>query len=187
MTKQTQQIILFALFALVSYGIWKYFFDREKLIQDKPFTKGYSVENVELKITDESGQLTARFISPNLTRYTDSPVLHINEPLFWTYHDGTEHWLLESQKAEYNTDKEEVDFSDKLMAHTVNVEHPTYFETNSLLLDLKNKNAYTDDGVVFKQNQMIMTGQIAQFDLTHETLEVNKNVKAVYKSQYAPK
>ncbi len=184
MTKQTQQIVIFSLFALVSYGVWKYFFDREKFIQDKPFTKGYSVENVELKITDESGQLTARFTSPNLTRYTDSPVLHINEPLFWTYHEGKEHWLLESQKAEYNTEEEEIDFSEKLMAHTVGIEQPTSFEANSLLLDLKNKIATTDDGVVFKQNNMIMTGQIAKFDLTQETLEVNKNVKAIYKSQY---
>ncbi len=183
MTKQTQQIILFTIFALVSYFIWKYFFDREKIVQDKPFTKGYSVENVELKITDESGQLTARFISPNLTRYTDSPILHINEPLFWTYREGKEHWVLESKKAKYDTDKEEIDFSVKLIAHTVNIEQPVSFEANSLLLNLKNKKATTQDGVVFKQNNMIMTGQIAKFDLTQETLEVNNNVKAIFKSQ----
>lgn len=184
MTKQTQQIVIFALFALVSYGVWKYFFDREKFIQDKPFTKGYSVENVELKITDESGQLTARFISPNLTRYTDSPVLHINDPLFWTYHEGKEHWLIKSTKAEYNTEKEEMAFSEKLLAQTVDVEQPTSFEANSLLLNLNNKIATTNDGVKFKQNNMIMTGQIAKFDLIQETLEVNTNVKAIFKSQY---
>jgi len=184
MTKQSQQIILFAMLALASYGVWKYFFDREKFIQDKPFTKGYSVENVELKITDDYGQLTAKFTSPNLTRYTDSPVLFIKQPLLWTFREGKEHWLLESPMAEYNTDKEEVIFSKKLMANTINENKPTSFEANSLLLKLKNKMATTNDGVVFKQNNMIMTGQIAQFDLTQETLEVNENVRAVYKSQY---
>ncbi len=184
MTKQNQHIVIFALFSLVSYGVWKYFFDREELTQDKPFTKGYSIENVELKITDESGQLTAKFVSPNLIRYTDSPVLYIKEPLFWTYREGKEHWLLESQKAEYDTEKEEVDFSEKLIAHTVNVDQPASFEAMSLLLNLKNKNATTQDGVVFKQNNMVMTGQIAKFDLIQETLEVNKNVKAIFKSQY---
>lgn len=184
MTKQTQQIILFAIFALFSYGIWKYFFDREKFTQDKPFTKGYSIENIELKITDESGNFTARFTSPNLIRYTDSPVLFINSPLFWAYKDGKEHWLLESKNAEYNTDKEQVKFSENVVAHTISQEQPTSFEANSLLLNLKNKKAHTDDGVAFKQNDLNMTGQIAQFDLIQETLEVNKNVKAIYKSQY---
>ena len=181
---QIQQIVLFVLFALFSYGVWKVFFDREKFAQDKPFTKGYSIENVELKITDESGNLTAKFTSPNLTRYTDSPVLHINSPLFWTYSEGKDHWLLESQNAEYNTEKEQVDFITKVVAHTVNEEQPTSFEANTLLLKLKSKNAYTNDGVMFKQNDMVMTGQIAQFDLIQETLEVNKNVKAIFKSQY---
>ena len=184
MTKQTHQIILFAICALISYGIWKYFFDREKFTQDKPFTKGYSIENIELKITDESGNFTARFTSPNLIRYTDSPVLFIKSPLFWTYKEGKEHWLLESNNAEYNTDKEQVEFSEKVIAHTVNQEQITSFEANSLLVNLKNNNARTNNGVEFKQHHMKMTGQIAQFDLIQETLEVNKNVKAIYKSQY---
>jgi|GEM_PF-1786625 len=184
MTRQVQQIILFSILALVSYSVWKYFFDREKTIQDKPFTKGYSIENVELKITDELGKLTAKFTSPNLTRFTDTPVLNIETPLFWTYKEGKEHWKLESISANYDTDKNEVDFTNKLKAQTVNDETPTKFVANNLLLDLNNKKANTKDGVNFIQQNMSMTGQIAKFDLDKETLEVSEDVKAIYKSQY---
>lgn len=181
MTRQIQQIIIFSILALASYGVWKYFFDREKIIQDKPFTKGYSIENVELKITDELGKLTAKFTSPNLTRYTDTPILHITAPLFWTYKEGKEHWLLESKSANYDTEKNEVDFLNKLSAQTVNDETQLKFVANSLLLDLNNKNASTKDGVSFIQQNMTMTGQVAKFDLEKETLEVSENVKAIYK------
>lgn len=180
MTKQNQQIILFTILALLSYGVWKYFFDREKIIKDKPFTKGYSIEEVELKITDDLGELTAKFTSPNLTRFTDSPILHINQPILWTYKQGKQQWLLKSSKAEYNTDTDEVNFPKKMMAETTENDLPTSFAANSLLLNLDSKKAISNDGVTFKQNNLIMTGQIAKIDLTNEILEVNKNVKAIY-------
>ena len=184
MTNQSQNIVLFSLMALISYGLWKYYFDREQTVADKPFTKGYSVENIELKITDESGKLTAKFKSPNLIRYTDSPIVHIKNPLFWMYSDGTEQWQMQSDKAEYNAEINEVGLYENLKALSSNDNDNLTFEAKNLLVNLKNKSAHTSDGIRIKQQQFIMTGQNANFDLNNETLEVNNNVKAVYKSQY---
>lgn len=180
MTRQQQQIILFTILALISYVIWQRYFNAEEMTLDKPFTKGYSIENIEMRITDEKGYLTAKFESPNLTRYTDNSIIHIEKPLFWTYSDGKQHWFMESGKAEYNAENDEVNFIDKLSAKTINQNPNTYFEAENLLVNLKTKKANTSDGISFKQQQLSMTGQIAQIDLKNETLEVNNNVKAVY-------
>jgi LPS export ABC transporter protein LptC len=184
MSKQSQHILFFLTIAFLSYGIWKYYFDREKSIEDKPFTKGYSVENIELRITDESGNLSAKFKSPSLVRYTDSPIIHIKNPLFWVYKDGSEQWFMQSDKAEYNAEANKVGLYENLIAQSSDLDDVTSFEANNLLVNLNNKKAHTNDGMRLLQQQFVMTGEIAHFDLKNEILEVNNNVKAVYKSQY---
>lgn len=184
MSKQSQHILMFFILSLLSYGIWKYYFDREKTEVDKPFTKGYSVENIELRITNEMGKLTAKFKSPSLIRYTDSPVLYIKSPLFWLYKEGKEQWAMQSDRAEYNAELNDVGLYDNLRAQSANIEKQTSFEAKNLIINLNNKKAHTADGVSIKQQQFVMTGQNAHFDLDNELLEVNNNVKAVYKSQF---
>ena len=182
MSRQITQIVFFSILALLSYALWKYYFDTAEIIQDKPFTKGYSVENIELRITDEAGKLTAKFKSPSLTRYTDSPIVFIDEPLFWMYKNGTEHWLIQSNKAEFNTTTDEVNIYGDLIAKTIHSQAPMSFSANNLVVNLNSKLAHTKDGISLNQQQFTMTGQIAQFDLNNETLEVNNNVKAIYKT-----
>ena len=143
MSKQAQHILLFAILALISYAIWKYYFDHEIVEADKPFTKGYSVDNIELKITDETGALTAMFKSPKLIRYTDNPIVHIDKPLFWTYENGKQHWSIVSENAEYNSDTLQVGLYENLKAQTVNDESQMLFEAENLMVDLKSKIAKT--------------------------------------------
>ena len=185
MRRQIQQIIIFSILALISYAIWTYYFNKESINQKKPFTKGYSVKNIELRITDKTGQMTAKFTSPSIIRYTDSPVIFINSPLFWTYDaQGKEHWLMKSNKAEYNAEKDEVGLYDNLIAKTINDESETSFKADNILLNLKSKQAHTSDGIILIQQQFTMTGQIAKFDLENEILEVNNNVKAIYATKH---
>lgn len=183
MSKQVHHILVYFILALSSYALWKYYFDHDKVEVDKPFTKGYSVENIELKITDETGALTAVFKAPKLIRYTDSPIVHIDKPLFWTYEEGKQHWSIKSDKAEFNSDTQQVGLYENLIAQTVDDDSQISFNAENLLVDLKSKIAQTNDGISFKQQQLSMTGQIAQFDLKNDTLEVNNNVKARYKTK----
>ena len=183
MSKQAHHTIIFLILALLSYALWKYYFGEEAVEEIKPFTKGDSVENIELKITDETGALTAMFKSPKLIRYTDSPIVHITKPLFWTYEKGKQHWSIVSDKAEFNSDTQNVGLYDNLTAKTINTESQIEFNANNLLVDLKSKKANTTDGITIQQQNISMTGQIAQFDLKNETIEVNNNVKARYKTK----
>jgi LPS export ABC transporter protein LptC len=180
MTRQTLQIIVFAVLAILSFGIWKYFFDVPEVEPIKPFTKGYSVKNVELKIIDETGKITAKFKSPDLIKYTDSPIVLINTPLFWTYDNGEEHWVMKSDKAEYNADLAEVNLIGNFVGRLVEGAPFTIIKANNLLVNIDTKQAFTNDGIVFRQRQITMKGQNAHFDLKNEILEVNKDVRAVY-------
>ncbi|MFK8013712.1 MAG: LPS export ABC transporter periplasmic protein LptC [Marinicellaceae bacterium] len=182
MSKQSQQIMMFFLLALISYSIWKIYFDHEKVATDKPFTKGYSVENVVLKITDETGVLSGEFKSPKLIRYTDSPIVYIEKPEMWTFDNGQQHWSIQSETAEYNSELLHVDLSENLIAKTVNGSG-IRFNAENLFVDLNTKTAHTDAGIILKKELLSMTGQSAKFDLKNETIEVNNHVKAQYKTQ----
>jgi LPS export ABC transporter protein LptC len=102
--------------------------------------------------------------------------------LFWTYENGQQHWSIVSDKAEYNSDTSVIGLYENLTAKTVNDESQILFNAKNLLVDLNTKIANTSDGITLNKQQLTMTGQIAKFDLTNETIEVNNNVKAVYKT-----
>jgi LPS export ABC transporter protein LptC len=182
MTAQNKQIIQFAVIALVIYAVWSYYFNREEIKKDKPFTKGYSVEQIEMRMTNEDGELSTKFKSPSLIRYTDSPVLFIDSPIVWTYENNKEHWLIKANKAELNTQTNKVELLDSVNAHSLDEKEPMVFITENLILDLSSKKAQTSDGISIQQAQSSMQGQIAHIDLKNKIIEVNNNVKAVYKS-----
>lgn len=182
MTRQQKHILLFLVLAILIYSIWQIFFNLEKQKSNKPFTKGYSVENLELKITDESGKLVGKFTSPGLIRYTDSELILISKPKMWTYDDAKQHWQIFSEKAEYNNKTNEINFTEELKASSILGDKKSSFTANSLLVKLDNSTAYTNNGIVFNQTPFTMSGEIAKLDMKKEILEVNDNVKAIYKS-----
>ena len=183
MSDQLKQTVFFGFLALMSYGLYRYFFSYEEALQDKPFTKGYSVENITLKITDEDGFLTAKFKSPSLIRYTDDPSIHILNPVFWTYKNGKMQWQINAEKALYNAEDEEVFLSDKLIAKTVDTQVATKFEAQNLKINLKTKKAQTTDGIKLEQESFKMSGKVALINMNTQQIEVNNNVKAIYKAQ----
>ncbi|MCF6287773.1 MAG: LPS export ABC transporter periplasmic protein LptC [Proteobacteria bacterium] len=182
MTTQIRHIILFAIIALFSFAVWRYFVYQEETATDKPFTKGYSIADMELRITDATGAMSAKFISPDLIRYTDSPIIHIATPQFWTYNNGKEQWLITATNAEFNTILDEVHLQNNLLAKTIDADPLISFTAKNLIVNLATKFAHTDDEVFFKQQQLSMRGQSAKIDLNNKILEVNKNVKAIYKT-----
>ncbi len=182
MTAQNKQIALFAVIALVIYAVWSYYFNREEIKKDKPFTKGYSVEQIEMRMTNEDGELSTKFKSPSLIRYTDSPVLYIDAPVVWTYENNREHWLIKANKAELNTQTNQVELLDNVNARSLDEKEPIVFVTKNLMLDLTSKKAQTSDGISMQQAQSSMQGQVAHIDLKNKIIEVNNNVKAIYKS-----
>jgi len=182
MTAQNKQIILFAVIALLTYAVWSKYFNREEVKKDKPFTKGYSVENIEMRMTNQLGELSAKFKSPSLIRYTDSPVLYIDTPVLWTYDNNVQQWQLNANKAELNTESNKVKLMDEVNAHTLNELEPMVIITESLILDLDSKKAHTTTGISMQQAQLSMRGQAADIDLKNKIIEVKNNVKAIYKS-----
>ena len=183
MTRQIRHIIAFSVIALASYSIIQYFFDEKEINKDEPFTKGYAIENLEMKITDDSGKFTAMFKSPGLVRYTDNPLIYVEKPLFWLFDKGKKNWQVNAQKAEYDVSGEKIKFIDKVKARSLNTQPVSLLAAKNLSLDLKKKKANTSSGILFKQGQLTMQGQIAQFDLKNEILEVNNNVNAIYKAK----
>lgn len=182
MSKQSVQIIIFFILALFSYAVWKIFIFKEIEVKDKPFTKGYSIDNLELRITDEKGHISARFISPSLLRYTDSDIVLIKSPKLWTYEQGEQNWNFSSKQAEYNHKQNRVNLIEQVKATNLNSDSKINFTSNDLNLDLVNKLATTDNGIKVEKEQMSMSGEQADFDFKNDKIEVKNNVKVIYKS-----
>ncbi len=180
MTRQIQQILFFSIIALLSYAVIKYFFERKVKIKDQPFTKGYAIEKLEMIITDDSGKFIAMFKSPGLVRYTDNPMIFVDKPLFWSFDSGKKRWQVEAEKAEYDVSADIINFINKVEAKSIDLSPPSLLTAKDLRFNLKNKKATTENGILLQQGQLTMQGQVAQFDLQNNILEVNKNVKAIY-------
>jgi LPS export ABC transporter protein LptC len=158
------------------------FFYQELIVEDKPFTKGYSVDNLELRITDEEGHLSAKFNSPSLIRYTDSETVLIQKPALITYELGKQDWLFNSISAEYNHKLNEVKLVEQVRASTQAKDAKINFSSNDLIINLKSKLAQTENGISVDKELFSMTGDSARFDLKNDKIEVKNNVKVIYKS-----
>lgn len=182
MTRQFKQILIFSILALSSYAVWKIFVFEEEVIEDKPFTKGYSVDNLELRITDDNGKMSAKFNSPSLIRYTDSDVVMIKSPILWTYEEGNQNWQFKSKIAEYNHKLNQIKLIEKVKATSLNDDSIIKFTSNDLSIDLHEKSAQTQRGISVVKELFSMTGNIANFNFKNKNLEVRNNVKVIYKN-----
>ena len=182
MTKQTKQILIFFIFAVLSYAVWKIYIYQEPIVEDKPFTKGYSVDSLELRITDEDGKISAKFISPSLISYTDNDLVFIETPELWTYEEGKQNWQFNSKHAEYNHKQDKIMLKEQVKAMSLSEDSKINFSSKDLRIDLKNKHAETENGIIVKKELFSMTGDKADFDFKNDKIEVKNNVKVIYKS-----
>ena len=110
------------------------------------------------------------------------PLIFIEKPLLWTYVTGNEQWKIEANKGEYDAESNQIKLIDSLQAQLQNSETNRKFNAQDLMINLENKHAFTDNGITISENQFKLSGQIAKLDLSTNLIEVNKNVKAIYKS-----
>lgn len=182
MSQQLRHILFFLFAGFLTYSVWKYYFDREPEVQDKPFTKGYSVENLELQVTDENGDFVAKFVSPNLMRYTDSDTVHVEKPRMYAYSNQQESWQFDSLKADYDHKRNTVKMMQDVSVKQLNSAKQIQLKFQNLLVDLHEKKAETDSGVELEKETFNMVGERAWFDFINEKIEVKGNVKVVYKT-----
>ena len=95
------QLMVFTVLAFVSYAVYDKYYGSDSETQFKPFTKGYSLEGVVIRTSDEAGEITSTIESPSMIHYADTEISVINEPRY-TIHEKTGDWIFTSNKGEIN-------------------------------------------------------------------------------------
>ena len=176
------QLMVFAVLALVSYAVFEKYYGVDSETRFKPFTKGYSLEGVVIKTSDEAGEITSTIESPSMIHYADTEISVINEPRY-TIHEKTGDWIFTSNKGEINKEQTELTFPDvvnfylatePLMAVSVKSSH--------LVVDINNKIGRTADKVIVKQPGAQLTGLGSVINFADQEIEIIEDMYAEFEN-----
>ena len=166
-----KSVLIFAVLAAGSYGLYEYKFSDDSAWEFKPFTKGYSLFDSEIQITDEEGQIHTTISSLEIIFYADSEETKIKKPQI-TYQAGNSRWHLDSESALINATQSEINFPQKVFLNSLNPENKTEIITRALTLYPETKMAKTQAELSMVSDYMSMTGKGSVIDLTKQQIEV---------------
>ncbi len=176
------QLIVFALLALLSYGVYERFFGQASDIQYEPFTKGYSLEGVILKTSDADGRIISTIESPAIVHYADTEISVVTEPKY-TLHQPNGDWIFQSKKGEISADQSELYFPGKvnLLLDSKSQERVA-IDTSDLRVDVNNKTGRGQGVINVIKPGMLMTGTGSVIDFNNESIEVLEDLYAEFEN-----
>ena len=166
-----KSLVLFAVLAALSYGLYEYRFSKESSWQFKPFTKGYALFDSEIQFTGDDGVIHTSIASPEIIFYADSEETVIKQPVMF-YNSGDTQWRMESSEAQINAKQSEIFFPQAVVLKTLNSESNTEINTSALTMFPEMKKAETKAHMEWLQAQMIMSGEGSVIDLNLQEIEV---------------
>ncbi|WP_154223338.1 LPS export ABC transporter periplasmic protein LptC [Marinicella rhabdoformis] len=166
-----RSLIIFAVLAAISYGLYEYQFADDSEWQFKPFTKGYALFDSEIQMTDEAGQIHTSIVAPEMVFYANSEETKIKQPII-TYQAGKVRWKLESELALINANQSEITFPERVSINTLATENNTTIITQALTLFPETKLAKSSAELSMVSDTMSMTGKGSVIDLTLQQIEV---------------
>lgn len=181
-TARLKQLLIFMLIAVLSYFVWQFAFVEIEESKFKPFTKGYSVSDVLLEITDESGQITTVINSPLLLYYADTEITEITKPQVVLKGSDGKSWMFESDKGRYIDSQFELFFPGDVVVQNdaLNIENKITLNTSALTVDTENHTAQSEAFIGIKQNNMFFNGVGSFINFSTQEIEVKSNVHAEF-------
>ncbi len=176
------QLIVFALLALFSYGVYDRFFGQTTAVQYEPFTKGYSLEGVIMKTSDVDGRIVSTIESPAIVHYADTEVSVITAPKY-TLHQPNGDWVFQSKKGEINPEQTELYFPGKVdMLLESSAHERVAIETSDLRVNVNNKTGRGQGMIHVIKPGMMMTGLGSVIDFNNESIEILEDLYAEFEN-----
>ena len=174
--------MLFALLALFSYGVYDRYFGQSTEVEYEPFTKGYSLEGVVMKTSDEEGRIISTIESPAIVHYADTEISVITEPKY-TLHQQNGDWVFESKVGEISPDQTELYFSGKVnLLLDSKTQDKVTIETSDLRVNVENKTGVGRGAINVDKPGLMMTGVGSKIDFTSQTIEVLEDLYAEFEN-----
>ncbi len=176
------QLFAFALLALISYAIYDKFYGIESGTQYEPFTKGYSLEGVIIKTSDESGFITSTLVSPSMIHYADTEKSVIESPQY-TLHQEDGNWVFNSSVGEINKGQTEVYFPESVELF-LDVPEPESISihTSQLNVVINSKTGKTEQRIDIKRPGLLLTGLGSLIDFNDHSIEILEDMYAEFEN-----
>lgn len=177
-----QQLTLFLILAVLSYGIYDNYFAQENTVEFEPFTKGYSLEGVIIKNSDEQGRIVSTIESPSMIHYADTEVSVVNDPKY-TMHQKEGDWVFTSSKGEINKEQTELYFPGQVnLLHEPTTDEKVSIVTSNLLVDVVAKLGNGKGKITVEKPGLLMTGMGSVIDFTDQSVEILENMYAEFEN-----
>ncbi|MFC3193568.1 LPS export ABC transporter periplasmic protein LptC [Marinicella sediminis] len=177
-----RQLILFAVMALGSYAIFDMYHSKEDAFSYEPFTKGYSIEGVIIRNSDESGRIVSTIQAPSVIHYADSGMTLINQPRY-RMHQADGDWLFSSESGEINEAQTELFFP---QAVTLELEDVTtdrvLIETSELTINLKQKTGTSQQKLKVTQPGAVLQGVGSVIKFEQQEIEILEDLYAEFET-----
>jgi|GEM_PF-1327819 len=176
------QLTAFSLLAVISYAVYDKYYAAEPAAKFEPFTKGYSLEGVVVKTSDESGVIVSTMESPSMIHYADTEVSVITSPKY-TMHQDDGDWVFTSTKGEINKGQTEIYFPEQVDL-TLDAEgtDAVWVQTSQLKIKITHKTGVTDKEISVKRPGLLLTGLGSVINFTDQTIEILEDMYAEFEN-----
>ncbi|MCX7544600.1 LPS export ABC transporter periplasmic protein LptC [Marinicella gelatinilytica] len=178
MSFKSKQLILLLLFALSSVAVYQGFYADSSDSEYEPFTKGYALTDVVMQSTDDNGQIVTSMQAPSMVHYLDNEQTIIEQPVVRLFTDENT-WLLNSPKAIYQRNKQNLFFPDQVKVSSEQAPKVT-IESSQLTVDLTSKKGSTPAMIAMQQPGGSLRGVGALILFTTKQIEILNNVYAEF-------
>ena len=175
-------MLVFGILAIVSYAIYNKYYAPEFDTEYEPFTKGYSLEGVIIRNSNESGEITSTIESPSMIHYADTELSEIKSPKY-TMHQSDGDWVFTSVVGEINKGQTTIYFPELVdLSFDSETTEAVAIQTSQLTIDLNEKTGVTDSKISVKRPGLFLTGLGSVINFTDQSIEILEDMYAEFEN-----
>lgn len=173
------QLVVFALLATLSYAIFNQFFSQDTSIEYEPFTKGYSLEGVVMRSSNEAGDIVSTVESPLVIHYADTEMSVIKEPRY-IMHQSDGDWVFESEQGEINKDQTALYFPGQV--HVQFDAGQLAMVSDDLLVNIDENTGRGQGKIKLEKPGLLLTGLGSVINFTEQSIEILEDYYAEFEN-----
>ena len=172
--------MVFALLALGSYAVYETWHSDDSGYAYEPFTKGYSIEGVVIRNSDQEGHIVSTITAPSVIHYADSGRTVINQPSYRMHQEGGD-WLFSSASGEINQAQTEMFFPEAVLLELdVATEDKVSVKTSQLTVDLEQQTGSSPEQLSVSQPGVLLKGVGSVIRFKQQEIEILEDVYAEF-------
>ena len=180
-----KQIVIYGLLLLLVTGSGWFLFQQETGLQRETASATGAdafVEDMDLKVMNEQGQLQYRLQASRMTHYPNGERFQLEQPDIRIMQANGDNWRIKSERGETTEDADiiwllgAVDIK-RLQTTTSD---PLHIVTSDLLVRAEKEQAETDNAATITSGQFQVEGIGVKADFRNDTLELRSSVRGRY-------